>query len=127
MNLEKIQQAFKHFVAERNWAQYHSPRSIAISTAVEANEMLAEVQWLSDKDSWQAKTDPALRERFVAELADVTLNVAYLADMLEVDLEKEALAKLERIKEKYPASEYKNKNSHRLTKEAQDGQNSDQA
>ena len=39
----------RKFVADRDWAQYHSPANLAKSISIEANELLECFQW-SDTD-----------------------------------------------------------------------------
>jgi NTP pyrophosphatase (non-canonical NTP hydrolase) len=49
------------FVAERDWAQFHSPENLAKSIAIEAGELLECFQWNADADT----------DRVREELADV--------------------------------------------------------
>ena len=35
----------RKFVADRDWAQYHSPANLAKSISIEANELLECFQW----------------------------------------------------------------------------------
>ncbi|MBC7593111.1 MAG: nucleotide pyrophosphohydrolase, partial [Kineosporiaceae bacterium] len=49
------------FVAERDWAQFHSPENLAKSIAIEAGELLECFQWNADADV----------DRLREELADV--------------------------------------------------------
>ena len=69
---------------ERSWGQFHTPKELAVSLAVEAGELLALMQW---------KTGEAL-EQFLAskhdhvrdELADCLHSLLLLGDYVKVDL-----------------------------------------
>lgn len=59
------------FRDERDWAQFHNPKDLAISISLEAAELLETFQW-SGTDLEVAKK----REAMVGELADVALSTA---------------------------------------------------
>jgi len=86
--------ALRKFVAEREWAQFHTPENLAKSISIEAAELLECFQWNADAD-----TD-AVKE----ELADVLTYCLLLADRLGVDPDQIVLDKLELTRAKYPAN-----------------------
>ncbi|TVY41025.1 Uncharacterized protein LSUB1_G001695 [Lachnellula subtilissima] len=73
------------FVAERDWAQFHTPENLAKSVAIEAGELLECFQW-------GAEPDP---KRVREELADVLTYCLLLADRIGADPEQIVLEKLE--------------------------------
>ncbi len=85
--------ALRAFIAERDWAQFHSPENLAKSIAIEAGELLEEFQWSPEFDP----------DRVRLELADVLTYCYELADRLGVDPETIILEKLEITRGKYPA------------------------
>ena len=80
------------FVAERDWAQFHSPENLAKSVAIEAGELLECFQW-------GAEADP---KRVRDELADVLTYCLLLADRIGADPGEIVLEKLAKTREKYP-------------------------
>jgi len=80
------------FVAERDWAQFHTPENLAKSISIEAAELLECFQW-------SAEAEPA---RVRDELADVLTYCLLLADRLGVDPDQIVLDKLAVTREKYP-------------------------
>ncbi len=80
------------FVAERDWAKFHTPENLAKSIVIEASELLECFQWNADAD------DARVRE----ELADVLTYCLMLADRLGVDPDRIVLDKLAKTREKYP-------------------------
>lgn len=90
---QEATRALRAFVAERDWAQFHTPENLAKSISIEAAELLQCFQWGS----------PAQPDEVVAELADVLTYCLLLADRLEVDVEQIVLEKLRITAAKYPA------------------------
>ncbi len=80
------------FVAERDWAQFHTPENLAKSIAIEAGELLECFQWSGDADA----------DRVRDELADVLTYCFLLADRLGVDPDQIVRDKLELTRAKYP-------------------------
>ncbi len=80
------------FVAQRDWAQFHSPENLAKSIAIEAGELLECFQWNADAD------EARVRE----ELADVLTYCLLLAERIGADPEQIILDKLAATREKYP-------------------------
>ena len=87
-----MREALRAFVAERDWAQFHSPENLAKSVSIEAGELLECFQWSSDGDP----------ERVREELADVLTYCLLLADALGADPDRIVLDKLAQTQAKYP-------------------------
>ena len=83
----------RDFVAERDWAQFHTPENLAKSISIEAAELLECFQWGPGAD------EDKLRD----ELADVLTYCLLLADRLGVDPGEVVLGKLAQTRQKYPA------------------------
>jgi dCTP diphosphatase len=84
--------ALRAFVADRDWAQFHTPENLAKSISIEAAELLECFQWSSDVDHDDVR----------AQLADVLTYCFLLADRLSLDPEQIVLAKLDESRAKYP-------------------------
>lgn len=89
---QEVHDALKAFVAEREWAQFHTPENLAKSVVIEAGELLECFQW-------GAEADPS---RVREELADVLTYCLHLAYRIGADPEKIILEKLEITRKKYP-------------------------
>lgn len=59
------------FVAERDWGQFHTPKNLAMSLAIEAAELMEHFQWLTPEQSWQAAADAEKKRAIGEELSDV--------------------------------------------------------
>jgi len=86
-------EALRSFVAERDWAQFHTPENLAKSISIEAAELLERFQWAPE----------AGVDGVTEELADVLTYCLLLADRLGLDPERIVLDKLEVTRAKYPA------------------------
>ncbi|MGW8465919.1 nucleotide pyrophosphohydrolase [Pseudomonas sp. CLCA07] len=102
MNVEQIQQQLRVFAQERDWEQFHTPKNLASALAVEASELLEIFQWLTDSQAISIKGDLARMCKVEEEMADVTLYLLRLADILSLDLQKAVDRKLRINAEKYP-------------------------
>ncbi len=93
----RVIEALRAFVAERDWAQFHTSENLAKSIAIEAGELLERYQWDAD-------AEPA---EVADELADVLTYCYLLADRLGRDPDDIVLAKLEQTRKKYPVDRAK--------------------
>ena len=89
------------FMAERDWAQFHSPENLAKSIVIEAGELLECFQWDAD-------ADPA---RIREELADVLTYCMLLADRIDADPNQIILDKLAITREKYPVDKVRGRST----------------
>jgi len=102
MNVEQIQKQLRAFAQERDWEQFHTPKNLASALAVETSELLEIFQWLNDAQAISIKDDVARMSKVEEEMADVTLYLLRLADVLSVDLQKAVDRKLSLNADKYP-------------------------
>jgi len=100
-DIESLKLALREFAAERDWAQFHSPKNLAAALTVEAAELLEHFQWLTEEQS--RALAPGELEEVAHELADVMLYLVQLADKLDVDLLQAAAGKLAKNAKRYPA------------------------
>jgi dCTP diphosphatase len=99
--LNILQQRLRDFARARDWEQFHTPKNLVMALGVEAAELQEVFQWLTPEQS--AALDARQRQQVEEEMADVLLYLCRLSDVLGVDLEQAAFAKLARNAEKYPA------------------------
>lgn len=89
---DRVTQRLREFVAEREWAQFHSPENLAKSISIEAGELLECFQWGAQPNPTDVRD----------ELADVLTYCLLLADKLGLEPDRIVLDKLERTRAKYP-------------------------
>ena len=101
MQGSKIIEELRAFVAERDWAQFHSPANLAKGVSIEAAELLENYQWSDDADLESVKD----------ELGDVLTYCYLLADKLGEDPETLIRDKLKKTIEKYPVEKSKGRST----------------
>ena len=97
-----IRERLAAFNAERDWAQYHSPRNLAMAVSAEAGELLALYLWASD-----GGPQPPVASRggqVEDEAADVLISLLNLCNVAGIDLAAAVDRKLVRNADRYPAN-----------------------
>lgn len=107
-----LREALRRFSDERDWAQFHTPKNLAMALSVEAAELLEQFQWLTAEQSQALDADALARVR--EEMADVLLYLVRLADRLNVDLLAAARDKIALNAQKYPVDKARG-NSRKYT------------
>ena len=60
-SLEELGNAVDAFVAERDWAQFHTPKNLAMAVAIEAAELMEHFLWSDGRRIRRARTRPRKR------------------------------------------------------------------
>ncbi|GAB1373567.1 nucleotide pyrophosphohydrolase [Bacteroidales bacterium] len=82
------------FRDDRDWAQFHNPKDLAIALNIEASELLELFLWKTD--------DGANISRVKEELADILIYSLLLANKYNMDVQTIIESKLKQNSEKYP-------------------------
>jgi dCTP diphosphatase len=85
MDLAALHTELRAFVAERDWAQFHDPKNLAMLVGSEAGELLAEYRWVRNEDADVHSREPAARARIAAEIGDVGIALLLLCDRIGLD------------------------------------------
>lgn len=104
--LEQLRGALLEFVSERDWEQFHDPKSLAASVSIESGELLECFQW-DNPTSKQVQLDDDRLEHIGEEMSDILLYLLRLEHVLGIDLLAAAEKKLQSNREKYPLDEFK--------------------
>lgn len=107
VTLEDLVVRLREFAAIRDWEQFHTPKNLAMALAGEVGELLAELQWLTPEEAARVMADPEAAGRMRSELADVTIYLVRLADVLDVGLIEAARMKLEESERRYNVEEFR--------------------
>lgn len=101
-DLEELRSAVRTFAGARGWERFHSPKNLSMALAAEAGELLEPFLWLSEEES--RRLSPETSRAVGEELADVLIYLVRLADVLEIDLLKEAESKIAKNEANYPVA-----------------------
>ncbi|MBN6035410.1 nucleotide pyrophosphohydrolase [Amycolatopsis sp. 195334CR] len=102
MTIEDLIQRLREFADARDWEPFHTPKNLVMALSGEAGELTSLFQWLTPEESANWRSDPELEANVLDEIADVTLYLVRLADVLGIDLYEAAAAKIERNEVRFP-------------------------
>jgi len=108
VDVSRLTEELEHFANERNWAQFHSPKNLAMALSGEVGELTEIFQWMSEDASKEAARNPETAQSVKDELADVLMYLVRLASVLGVDLNAATQQKLQINNEKYPVEKARN-------------------
>jgi NTP pyrophosphatase (non-canonical NTP hydrolase) len=104
-DLSDLRDRMRRFTNERDWAQFHDPKSLVLALMGEVGEVAELFQWLPAAEARERAGQQPLRRKVEDELADVLLYLVRLADVLDVDLHQAATVKLAHNAARYPAEQ----------------------
>lgn len=103
----ELRDIVRRFVLERDWGQFHSPKNLSMSLAIEAAELMEHFQWIDVAESKAAADDPQKLSAIKEELADVVCYALALANELDIDLATAVQDKMGKNAIKYPADKFR--------------------
>ena len=105
--IQQLKDLMRSFVDERDWRQFHAPKNLSMSLAIEAAELMEHFQWIDVAASREVQADPQKLAAIGEELADVLCYAFALANELELDISDIVQAKMAKNAIKYPAEEFR--------------------
>ena len=99
-DVDRLIRQIVEFRDQRNWAQFHNPKDLALGLSIEAAELNELFLWKKPEEA-----DPA---RVREELADILIFTLMLLEKYGLDLEEIVQEKLAANEEKYPADKARN-------------------
>ena len=99
----------RRFVAERDWAQFHDPKNLAMLLGSEVGELVAEYRWVAGPAADAHSREPAPRARIADEIGDVGIALLLLCDRIGLDLVQAMSDKLAKNRARYPVEAAKGK------------------
>ncbi len=98
-DIQEIISALIEFRNDRDWAQFHNPKDLALAINIEAGELLELFLWKKPED--------ANKDKVKKELADIFAYAFLLADKYDFDVKEIVLDKIKENGEKYPVNKAK--------------------
>ena len=103
--IQELKNKIRKFTADRDWEQFHAPKNLSISIAIEAAELMEKFQWIEvaeSKDELERKK-PEIEE----EIADIGIYLLNFCSLYEIDFSEAIERKLRVNEEKYPIEKAK--------------------
>lgn len=98
---------YREFTRERDWEQFHDPRSLILALVGEVGELAELFQWVGPRITEASDNTSELNRRASEEIADVLLYLARLSDVLNIDLLDAAHKKLSAAGQRFPTHAFK--------------------
>ncbi len=108
--LAQLTAEIRRFVAERDWAQFHTPKDLAIGLSTEAAEVLEHFRFRSDPEIATRLEDESFRRAVGHELADALYFVLLMCDRFGLDAAQMLEEKLAISARRYPVEKARGKN-----------------
>ena len=105
--LEDLQARFREFSRERDWEQFHDPRSLILALVGEVGELAELFQWPGSQIEEASDIKSELNQRAAEEISDIFLYLIRLADVLNIDPLGSAHEKLKAAEKRFPAEDFK--------------------
>ena len=105
--IAELRDLVRSFVDERDWRQFHAPKNLGMSLAIEAAELMEHFQWLTVGESRALRDDSQRLSAVGEELADVICYALALANELDLDLSDAVRDKIRKNELQYPAAVYR--------------------
>jgi dCTP diphosphatase len=102
ITISQLRNEVHQFVQERDWEQYHTPKNLGMSIAIEAAEIMEHFQWYTSEKSVDLVREAEINTQVADELADVVIYCLILANQAEIDISSAVRAKIERNRGRFP-------------------------
>ena len=95
------------FVDDRDWQKYHKPKNLAMSIAIEASELMELFQWVEESETDTITGKREKLSRMEEELADIMVYCLSLANVVNIDISRAIMNKIDKNERKYPPEQFK--------------------
>jgi dCTP diphosphatase len=101
-DLSELRERMRRFADDRDWGQFHDPKSVILALVGEVGELAELFQWLPADGARELAGAEPLRTRAGEEMSDVLLYLILLADVLGIDLADAARRKIADSERRFP-------------------------
>ncbi len=98
--IQSVKDMFSRFVEDREWQQFHTPKSLSMAITAEAAELMELFMWTGNQES--IKELELRRQDVEHEVADIALLLLGLCTRYNIDLSQAIEAKMALNSAKYP-------------------------
>ena len=100
--MDEVINQLKKFRDDRDWARYHTPKSLSMSIAIEAAELMEHFQWLTDAQSSHRASDQRFARQIADELADIFIYCLAFANRAGIEISPAVQSKLRFNEKRFP-------------------------
>lgn len=107
--IQQLKEKMEVFVNERDWKQFHTPKNISMSIAIEAAELMKIFQWCTQEESYEIVKRE--KKEVMDEVGDIFAYLLTFCTVNDIDLSEAFENKLCLSAEKYPIEKAKGNNT----------------
>lgn len=105
-NFQELKQAVAELVSAKGWEENtQSTKNVSMSLAAEVGELMQPILWASPSEVSDFENSDEGKEHISGELADIVVNVFYLANHLNLDISTAVRKKIEHSFQRFPDKE----------------------
>ena len=101
--LDELQHRHQTFVEERDWEEFHTPKSLAMAISIEANELMEQFQWHDNLAATAYEQSEEVEAVVEEELADVLIYCLSMAAEFDIDIGEAVDQKLKENQQRFDA------------------------
>lgn len=105
-SLKDFQAEVREFAVERDWVQFHDPKSLILALVGEVGELAELFQWIPADEAAAVFSEDAKKARAAEEISDVLIYLMGLGNALGIDVGASARAKLKAARTRFPVEEF---------------------
>jgi len=98
------------FRDDRDWVKFHNPKDLSIALSIESSELQELFLWKNDDSVKKMQKDERQLQRIKEEIADISIYLLSLSNVLDIDLSDAVTQKLTQNARKYPINRSKGSN-----------------
>ena len=104
-SLKELQRLIADFIDKREWANYHTPKNLAMSISIEAAEIMELFQWLTNIEAVEkTQYDKAFLDELADEIADVMIYCLSLSYRCNINVGKAIMRKIQKNEKRFPVN-----------------------
>ena len=107
----ELKETIRHFVDERDWRQFHTPKDLAVGLSIEAAELLEHFRFRSNEEIEELLKESTKRQAIGHELADVLYFVLLICEQLDMDASALLREKMTISARRYPVEKARGRNA----------------
>jgi len=104
--VDELKKLMDDFVVARDWRQFHDPKNLSASIAIEAAELMEHFQWVHSDAVLTVRDDAAQMAEIREEVADILAYLLSFATAMRIDLADALRAKMLKNEAKYPVDRF---------------------
>ncbi|MGL5405952.1 MAG: nucleotide pyrophosphohydrolase [Propionibacteriaceae bacterium] len=106
-DFESLRERCFAFNRDRDWTQFHDPKSLILALIGEVGELAELFQWIPADRATESFHYEDRQQRAAEEMSDILIYLLDLATVLDIDLIEAAHKKLAVVEQRFPVEDFR--------------------